>query len=120
MNLYRTVLLLTFLPGCARDNLENHSHSAAFSDSLAESIPLFARTTMLGYYGDNAPREQAFWEYELERSVQRHGNMAYVWSTYASSREPSGEAYTTGINTITLWNDGTRWWIMGWMFDTSA
>ncbi|MGB0650520.1 MAG: hypothetical protein ACPGQT_06360 [Rhodothermales bacterium] len=77
------------------------------------------RMTLEGFYGDNAPRSEPFWEYEVEREVLRHGNMAHVWSRYASSREPNGEPYTTGINTITLWHDGSRWWVMGWMFDTS-
>lgn len=77
------------------------------------------RMTLEGFYGDNAPRSQPFWEYEVERQVLRHGNMAHVWSRYASSLEPGGEPYTSGINTITLWHDGSRWWIMGWMFDTS-
>jgi hypothetical protein len=43
-----------------------------------------------------------------------------VWSHYASSKTEGGEPFTTGVNTITLWFDGTRWWVMNWMFDTSS
>ena len=31
-----------------------------------------------------------------------------------------GKPYARGVNSITLFYDGTRWWIMGWMFDSAA
>jgi hypothetical protein len=40
-----------------------------------------------------------------------------VWSTYASSREPGGEPLSRGINSIQLYHDGQRWWIMSWIYD---
>jgi len=72
------------------------------------------------YHGDNGPRAQAFWEWETDRLVQRSGNMVHVWSSYASARSEGGEPYARGVNSITLFHDGSRWWIMGWMFDASA
>ncbi len=33
---------------------------------------------------------------------------------------PAGEPFTRGVNSITLFYDGERWWIMNWMFDASA
>ena len=33
---------------------------------------------------------------------------------------PDGEPFARGVNSITLWWDGSRWWIMGWMFDSTA
>ncbi|MDH3735264.1 MAG: nuclear transport factor 2 family protein [Gemmatimonadota bacterium] len=76
--------------------------------------------TLDGYHGDNAPRAEGFFEWETERVVSRSGNMAHVWSSYASSREPGGESFDTGVNSVTLFWDGDRWWIMNWMFDMSA
>ncbi len=73
-----------------------------------------------GYHGDDTPREEGFWEWETDRVVQRSGNMAHVWSSYATAREEGGEPYESGVNSITLFHDGERWWIMGWMFDGSA
>jgi hypothetical protein len=73
-----------------------------------------------GYHGDNAPRREGFWEWETDRVVQRSGNMVHVWSSYASARTEGGEPYARGVNSITLFHDGARWWIMGWMFDASA
>lgn len=72
------------------------------------------------YHGANEPRADGFWEWETDRVVSRSGNMAHVWSSYASARTEHGEPYARGINSITLFHDGERWWIMGWMFDTSA
>jgi len=76
--------------------------------------------TLDQYHGDNAPRQQAFWEWETDRVVSRSGNMVHVWSSYASALTPDGEPFTRGVNSITLFHDGERWWIMGWMFDSSA
>ena len=46
--------------------------------------------------------------------------MTHVWSSYASARSQGGEPFTRGVNSITLFHDGERWWIMGWMYDGSA
>lgn len=73
----------------------------------------------LGDYHDRAggPRSQPFYEREVHREVHRFGNVAQVFSTYESSREPEGAAFTRGINSIQLTWDGTRWWIVSWIFD---
>ena len=104
-----------------RDKTLHHPDAwIAIAREDANGMPVVSKLTLEDYYGDNPPRRQPFYEYELERKVQRHGNMVHVWSRYASAREPDGVPYTTGVNSITLWHDGTRWWIMGWMFDTST
>ncbi|MBK6487262.1 MAG: hypothetical protein IPF98_10400 [Gemmatimonadetes bacterium] len=73
-----------------------------------------------GYHGDNRPRAEGFWEWETDRTVSRSGNMVHVWSSYASARTEGGEPFTRGVNSITLFHDGERWWIMGWMFDSAV
>jgi hypothetical protein len=77
-------------------------------------------TDLRGYHGQNAPRSEGFWEWETNRVVQRSGNMAHVWSSYAAARTEAGEPFVRGVNSITLFHDGDRWWIMGWMFDAAA
>ncbi len=72
------------------------------------------------YHGDNQPRKEGFWEWETDRAVSRSGNMVHVWSSYASARTEGGEPFTRGVNSITLFHDGRRWWIMGWMYDSAA
>lgn len=84
-----------------------------------EGKPVVRTMTLREFYGANAPRTEGFWEWETDRQIRRSGNMASVWSSYASARTEGGEPYTRGVNTLTLWFDGDRWWIMNWMFDTS-
>jgi len=64
-----------------------------------------------------APMEEGFFEWELHRQTQRFGNIAHVWSTYASSPTPEREAVSRGINSIQLYYDGERWWITSWFYD---
>ena len=82
--------------------------------------PVVNVTTLDGFHGDNQPRAQGFWEWETNRVVSQSGNMVHVWSSYASARTEGGEPYNGGVNSITLFHDGTRWWVMGWMFDSAA
>lgn len=72
------------------------------------------------FHGDNKPRKTGFYERETNREVRRYGNMAHVWSHKAISRTPNGEPFAKGVNNITLFYDGNRWWIMGWMIDNSV
>ncbi len=73
----------------------------------------------LDEYHDRAggPQAQAFHEWEIHRVEHRFGNVVHVWSTYASSDRPNGRVLSRGINSIQLFRDGTRWWIMSWVFD---
>lgn len=64
-----------------------------------------------------APRAEGFWEREIHREVQRFGNVAHVFSTYASATTPDGEPFSRGINSIQLTWDGERWWIVSWIYD---
>lgn len=108
-------------PDVARDKTLHHPDAwVAIAGEDAAGNPVVRVMDLDGYYGDNAPRTEGFWEWETDRSIQRSGNMVHVWSSYASARTEGGEPYTHGVNSITLFWDGTRWWIMGWMYDASA
>jgi hypothetical protein len=61
--------------------------------------------------------EQGFFEQEIHRETQRHGAVAHVWSTYEWRLLEEGPAGGRGINSISLYHDGERWWITSWMFD---
>lgn len=82
--------------------------------------PLVNVMSLDEYHGDNRPRSEGFWEWETDRVVRRSGSMVHVWSSYASARTEGGEPYTHGVNSITLFDDGSRWWVMGWMFDSAV
>jgi hypothetical protein len=105
----------------ARDRSLHHANAwvaIAGVDSVGK--PTVRVTTLRGYHGPNRPRREGFWEWETDRVVSRSGNMVHVWSSYASARTQGGEPYARGVNSITLFHDGSRWWIMGWMFDSAA
>lgn len=105
----------------ARDRTLHHPEAwIAIAGEDRSGNPVVNVMTLDGYHGDNVPREEPFWEWETDRSVQRSGNMVSVWSSYASARSENGTPFTTGVNSVTLFWDGDRWWIMNWMFDATA
>jgi hypothetical protein len=54
-----------------------------------------------------------FYEKEIARRVEQFGQIAHVWSTYESRQNPNDAApFMRGINSIQLFNDGSRWWIL--------
>ncbi len=54
-----------------------------------------------------------FFEKEVARRVETFGNIAQLFSTYESRRNPGdSKPFARGINSIQLMNDGARWWIV--------
>lgn len=64
--------------------------------------------------------EAGFFESEIARQTQQHGAVAHVWSTYEWRQTQDGPVGGQGVNTIQLAWDGSRWWIVSWMFDGRA
>ena len=58
-----------------------------------------------------------FFEWETEHEELRFGSVAHVWSFYEAARNPGGEPIRRGANSIQLWHDGTRWWIVSVLWD---
>ena len=60
------------------------------------------------YFANNG-----FYEKEVARRTERFGNIAQVFSTYESRHHADDrEPFMRGINSIQLFYDGTRWWIV--------
>ena len=54
-----------------------------------------------------------FHEREIGRKLERYGNIAHLMSAYDSKRALTDSApFARGINSIQLWNDGKRWWVV--------
>jgi hypothetical protein len=67
------------------------------------------------YIAENAKaiEDGGFFESEIVKHVDRYGNMAQVFSSYEGRRAKSDEKpFMRGINSLLLWNDGKRWWIL--------
>ncbi len=66
--------------------------------------------------------EQGFHEREIARRTERFGAVAHVFSTYDARHSLSDlEPFVRGINSIQLFHDGARWWIISiyWQAETS-
>ncbi len=73
-----------------------------------------------GYIRRTAPifEREGFWERETERKTETFGNIAHLLSSYESRHEENGEPFTRGLNSIQLFYDRVRWWIVTVMWNT--
>lgn len=65
--------------------------------------------------------KDGFFESELSRKTEQYGAVVHVFSTYESKRKADDvKPFIRGINSIQLWNDGKRWWIVSvfWQGET--
>lgn len=54
-----------------------------------------------------------FFEREIGRTMSRYGNVVHVMSAYDSKRTAEDPTpFARGVNSIQLWFDGTRWWVV--------
>lgn len=53
-----------------------------------------------------------FHEDEISREVDTYRYITQVFSTYQSKRTKDGEVFARGINSIQLFDDGNRWWVV--------
>jgi hypothetical protein len=57
--------------------------------------------------------KNGFYEKEIARRTEQFGVIAHIWSTYESRhRKEDAEPFMRGINSIQLYYDGNRWWIV--------
>lgn len=80
--------------------------------------PYIITQSLAEYHKSFGVPKSGFWEYEIKRKTQNFGNITHIWSTYETKREKDGAVTARGINSIQLYNDGERWWILSWMFDS--
>lgn len=57
--------------------------------------------------------KNGFFEREIGRTTDRFGAVVHVFSTYDSKKTLQDEKpFMRGINSIQLWFDGGRWWVV--------
>lgn len=64
--------------------------------------------------------KEGFYEKEISRKVENFGAIYHVWSTYEAKHVADGPVLEKGINSIQLFFDGTRFWILSWIFDNET
>jgi hypothetical protein len=60
-----------------------------------------------------------FWERETSRQTEIFGRVAHVLSMYESLRDPNGPPFERGANSMQLFYDDSRWWVVSVMWNTS-
>jgi len=81
------------------------------------------RATVLdpeGYAARAGPRflQNGFFEREASRRLERFGNIAHAFSTYESRHAAADSLpFARGINSIQLFFDGRRWWVVTVFWD---
>ena len=81
----------------------------AFPDGRFQRHDLSTEQAMI-----SVPYDQAFFEYEVDRRIERYGNIAHVWSEFEMRTFPEAEPYSGGFNSISLYFKDDRWWISSW------
>jgi hypothetical protein len=61
-----------------------------------------------------------FYETAITNRVQRFGNIAQVFSSYESRNAPNEKPFARGVNSIQLFNDGSRWWVLSILWDEES
>ena len=98
-----------YAPGARLIPIERNTEGLTAPRVLTPDEYIESRTPLLA--------ENDFYEWETGREERRSGSVAHVWSSYEASRTPHGEPIRRGVNSIQLWNDGSRWWIVSVMWD---
>ncbi|HEY0104050.1 MAG TPA: hypothetical protein VGB60_11355 [Brevundimonas sp.] len=80
-----------------------------------QGLGVLTAITPQGYIDRAGPTliRDGFHEREIARRVERFGRIAHVFSTYDARRAlTDAEPFVRGINSIQLFDDGARWWIV--------
>ncbi len=85
----------------------------------AKGSPVLHFTTLKEYHreSDAYMERNGFYERETARQVHNVRNIYHVWSSYESRYTPDGKVIAQGVNSIELYYDGKRFWILGWFYD---
>jgi hypothetical protein len=64
-------------------------------------------------------KDEGFFEQEISRRIDKFGAVAHVFSTYESRHAKSdAKPFARGINSIQLFFDGKRWWVVTIFWDS--
>ncbi|UXI66868.1 hypothetical protein [Tahibacter amnicola] len=59
-----------------------------------------------------------FYEMEIAQRIERFGQVAHVWSRYEARPSPDSRiVLKRGANSIQLFHDGFRWWVVNTIWD---
>jgi len=104
---YRTLFVdgARLMPVVAVPGQKPHARQLTLDDYIRRVEPIFA--------------VENFWERETSRQTEILGRVAHVLSRYESLRDPNGPPFEHGANSMQLFYDDLRWWIVSIMWNTS-
>ena len=88
--------------------VDQHGHTSLRQWSVEEFIALAQQ----GF------SKKPFYEHAIVNHAQRFGNIAQVFTSYASRTAPNASPFQRGINSMQLVYDGKRWWVLSILWDT--
>ena len=62
-------------------------------------------------------KKEGFYESEIARRTEQFGQLAVIFTTYASRHAPDEKPFARGINSMTFYNDGRRWYCLSIIWD---
>jgi hypothetical protein len=99
-----------FFPGAHMVRVSIQPDGAPHADVM--DVETYIRTTS-DYF-----RQQGFYEVEIARRTEMFGCIAHLFSIYEARNDPAEEnPFKRGINSIQLYNDGKRWWVINMLWD---
>lgn len=100
-----------------RDKSLHHPNAHVMTSGVDKNGKPYLKSMTLAEFHQNTSQAE-FYETEISRTTESFGNITHVWSTYSFKDKPDGPVLGRGINSIQLYNDGSRWWILGWVYDS--
>lgn len=72
-----------------------------------------------GYIASRSPffEKNDFYQIEVARRTFEFGGMAHVLSVYEGRRSPGEAPFLRGVNSIQLFRDDDRWWVLSILWD---
>jgi len=80
-----------------------------------DSVPTLRQLSVEDYITRAGPmlEKNGFFETEIARQVDQYGGVVQAFSTYESRHKAEDPTpFVRGINSIQLFNDGQRWWVV--------
>lgn len=104
---YRTLFAegARLMPVVAAAGRKPHARQLTLEDYIRRVEPIFAI--------------EDFWERETSRQTETFGRVAHVLSRYESLHDPNGPPFEHGANSMQLFYDDSRWWVVSVMWNTS-
>jgi len=98
-------------------HIANVRVASAGTDDKGKPMITYAGLKEFHRQSDAYMEKNGFYERETSRQVQSIRNIYHVWSAYESRHEAGGKIIAQGVNSIELYYDGKRFWILGWFYD---